>query len=86
MPAGEKQAQSSPSAAATATARNLVFEAAREVAELSTSYAVSLTEAAHRGDEVTFGVHLAQLRACFVELVKLRDELKARPAIRGAAA
>ena len=79
------QAQSSPSAGAIAVARNLIFEAAREVADYAASYAASIGEAAFRGDETTLAVHIGQLRSCFVELTKLRDALKAQPAERGAA-
>jgi hypothetical protein len=75
----DMQAQSSPSPQAIAAARNLIFEAAREVADYAASYVTSIGEAAYRGDETTFAVHIGQLRSCFIELTKLRDELKARP-------
>jgi hypothetical protein len=78
-PTRDMQAQSSPSPQAIEAARNLIFGAAREVAEYAASYAASIGEAAYRGDETTFTVHIGQLRSCFVELTKLRDELKAQP-------
>jgi hypothetical protein len=70
---------------ARSVARDLVFEALQEVSDLAISYSASIFEAAHRGDEVTLGVHIGQLRACFVELTQLRDALKGQPVAEGRA-
>jgi hypothetical protein len=71
---------------ARSVVRDLTFGAIEEVADLAISYSASILEAAHRGDEVTLGVHIAQLRACFVELTQLRDALKGQLASERAAA
>lgn len=67
-----------PSAAAIAACRNLILEGMREVFDLASSYARSGEEASYRGDEATLKVHITQLRACVVELIKLRNDLIAQ--------
>lgn len=67
-----------PSAAAKSVGRNLIFDAMQEVLDLANSYILSAQEAAYRGDELTIGVHTRQIRACVVELIKLRNDLIAQ--------
>jgi hypothetical protein len=67
-----------PSAAALSTCRKLLFDAMREIFDLTASYAVSGAEAAFRGDELTIGVHIKQIRSCLIEVIRLRNDLAAQ--------
>ena len=69
-----------PSTAAVSVCRNLIFEGMREIFDLAGSYAFSGSEAAYRGDETTLVVHIQQLQACVIEVIRLRDDLAARKA------
>jgi hypothetical protein len=54
--------------------RNEVFQEIEREADLVASYARSAGEAAYRGDQVTLGVHLKQLRLCLLLMIKLFKE------------
>jgi hypothetical protein len=64
-----------PTAAALSASRNLQFEFIIEASDLAASYARSASEAAYRGDELTLGVHLRQLRLVVIESLKTFKEL-----------
>ena len=57
-----------------AVLRNQGFEELIENADTGASYMRSLGEAAYRGDAVTVGVHLKQLRALVVAMIKTYKE------------
>jgi hypothetical protein len=50
-----------------------------ETIELAASYAFSASEAAWRGDKVTLGVHLRQLRLCVITAIQTFKELSDGP-------
>ena len=54
--------------------RNQVYDELERQADVAASYARSIGEAAFRGDQLTAGVHLRQLRACVLEMIKLYKE------------
>ena len=62
------------------------FQAIFEAAELAESFARSVAEAAWRGDRLTTGVHLQQLRLTTIEAIRLFKTLDAEAAAAGAAA
>ena len=70
-----------PSPKAVAAARDLVFAAIVEHSALAESYARSASEAAWRGDEVTLGVHLRQLRLCVIASIQTFKSLDGGGAI-----
>jgi hypothetical protein len=80
MSAATAELAPAPSAAAKSACRNLIFDAIYETLDLTNSYVLSAQEAAYRGDELTIGVHIRQLRACVVELIKYRNDLAAEKA------
>jgi hypothetical protein len=63
--------QAPPSPELTAALRDQAFEALIENADLAASYARSIAEAAFRGEQVTAGVHLKQLRLCVLEMIQM---------------
>lgn len=65
---------------------NFRFAAIEEFANLAESYARSAAEAAWRGDRLTLGVHLAQLRMTTIEAIKSFKELSADAPAEGRAA
>ena len=52
------------------TLRDLAFEEINRVCFLTESYSRSIAEAAFRGDEATVRMHLDQIRACVVSMIK----------------
>jgi hypothetical protein len=78
MSAATAELAPASSTAARSAVRNLIFEALCDVLDLVESYAISGREAAYRGDEITIGVHIRQIRACTIELIKLRNDLGAQ--------
>lgn len=54
--------------------RNQVYEELERQADMAGSYARSIGEAAFRGDQLTAGVHIRQLRLVVVEMIKLYKE------------
>jgi hypothetical protein len=74
-----------PSADASATARDLVFEGLVETGSPAESYSRSPSEAAWRGDRSTVEVHLRQLRACVVTSIGIFKQLGAVEAKDGRA-
>jgi hypothetical protein len=58
------------SADLTTSLRNQAFEEIDRVAYLASSYSRSIGEAAFRGDDVTMLVHMKQLKACLVSMIK----------------
>lgn len=68
-----------PSPEAIATGRDLAFEALVETCDLASSYGRSASEAAWRGDKLTLGVHLRQLRLATIAALKTFNELGAEP-------
>jgi hypothetical protein len=67
------------SAAAVSAANDLAFEAIIESAELAASYAISVREAAYRGDKTLLGMHLAQLRLTTISAIQTYKMLGAGP-------
>ena len=57
-----------------AVLRNQGFEELIENADQAASYCRSIGEAAYRGDALTVGVHLKQLRALVVAMIKTFKE------------
>lgn len=51
-----------------------VFEEVEKTADLAMSYCHSIGEAAYRHEALTVGVHLKQLRACVMWMIKLYKE------------
>jgi hypothetical protein len=68
-----------PSQAAISASSDLVFEAIIENADLAASYAISVREAAWRGDTSLLGMHLAQLRLATIAAIKTYKEEIERP-------
>jgi hypothetical protein len=64
-----------PSPELRAVLRDQSFEEMERVATLVASYARSAGEAAFRGDEMTMGVHIRQLRLCCLSLIKTYKEM-----------
>jgi hypothetical protein len=56
--------------------RNLQFEFLSEICDLAASYARSASEAAYRGDQLTLGTHLRQMRLVLIESLKTFKELE----------
>jgi hypothetical protein len=54
--------------------RNQGFEELMDNADKAASYCRSIGEAAYRGDELTAGVHIRQLRAVCVAMIKTFKE------------
>jgi hypothetical protein len=54
--------------------RNQGFEELIDNADKAASYCRSIGEAAYRGDELTVGVHLKQLRAVCLAMIKTYKE------------
>lgn len=54
--------------------RNQVYGELEGQADRAASYARSIAEAAYRGDQLTAGVHIKQLRLCVLEMIKLYKE------------
>jgi hypothetical protein len=54
--------------------RNQGFEALMDNADKAASYCRSIGEAAYRGDSVTVGVHIRQLRAVCLAMIKTYKE------------
>jgi hypothetical protein len=67
-----------PSAAAISAGHDLMFGAIVETADLAASYARSAAEAAWRGDRLTPGVHLRQLRLATIAALRTYNELGAQ--------
>jgi hypothetical protein len=64
----------SPEHAASAVS-DLQFDLIVETIDLAASYARSASEAAWRGDRLTVGVHLRQLRLCVITAIQTFKEL-----------
>jgi hypothetical protein len=60
-----------PSSEAVSAARDLAFHALMDEVEVSGSYLRSIGEAAYRGDELTVGVHLRQLRLRLIAMLSI---------------
>lgn len=54
---------------------DLQFDLIVETVDLAASYARSVSEAAWRGDTLTLGVHLRQLRLCVITTIQTFKEL-----------
>jgi len=76
---------SAPSPAAAAACRDLIWQSLLDTLDLLASYTMSARESAWRGDQITFGVHALQIRACTTEMICLKNEIDAPGAERGAA-
>ena len=50
--------------------RNQGFDELMRDAEMAASYCRSIGEAAYRGEELTVGVHIKQLRLCCLAMIK----------------
>lgn len=55
---------------AISAVRDLTFDAIMERCDLAASYARSASETAWRGDQITAGVHLRQLRLCAIAAIQ----------------
>lgn len=73
------QLSPTPSPEAITAGRDLLYEAIMETADLAGSYALSAREAAWRGDRLTVGVHLRQLRLATIAALQTFNELGADP-------
>ncbi len=65
----------SPSAAVVGVVDDMRLESIIESLDLASSYARSGAEAAWRGDRLTLGVHLQQLRLSTIEAIRLFKSL-----------
>ncbi len=65
----------SPAARCASAVSDLQFDLIVETVDLATSYARSASEAAWRGDRLTLGVHLRQLRLCVIAAIQTFKEL-----------
>jgi hypothetical protein len=64
-----------PTPEAIEITRNFIFESLMETADLAASHAVSLREAASRGDTRTCEMHIRQLRACILAAIGTYKDL-----------
>jgi hypothetical protein len=67
---GDADVADATSADLTTSLRNQAFEEIERVSSLASSYSRSIGEAAYRGDDVTMLVHMKQLKACLVSMIK----------------
>ena len=62
--------QPKPSPEVVSFLRNQGFDELMRDADMAASYCRSIGEAAYRGEELTVGVHIKQLRLCCLSMIK----------------